>query len=284
MNFQDKLTIIIVTFHSNEIIEYLIKKLDKKIKILIIENSQDVTLKRKLEEIYSNVEVIIPERNLGVGAAINIGLKKVKTKYSLQLSADVVIENNSIKILTDIADKIKNFSILAPKDHDYQYGEEMYKYFKEDKSLHEMNLVAGFAILINMKIITEVGLFDEEIFLYFEEFDFCLRCNKKKIPIYLSDEVKVSHKGNSSIDKKFSHQIRVNRSWHYCWSKFYYFRKHYSYLYGIRKTLPNLLRSIKGCIYFFILRDRQNLIIKKAEIKGLLSSYFLKKSLYRPKL
>ena len=78
MNYKEKLTVIVVTFHSNEIIESLIDQLDKSIKILIIENSKDLSLKLKLEKKYSNVEVVIPDNNIGVGAAINIDLKKLK--------------------------------------------------------------------------------------------------------------------------------------------------------------------------------------------------------------
>ena len=97
-NYQEKLTVIIVTFHSGEIIENLINQLEQSIKILIIENSKDFSLKSKLEEKYSNVEVIISHNNIGVGAAINVGLKKVKTKYSLQLSPDVEVNKKMIQI------------------------------------------------------------------------------------------------------------------------------------------------------------------------------------------
>ena len=284
MNYQEKLTVIIVAFHSNAIIESLINQLDQSIKILIIENSNDLKLKSKLEEQYSNVEVIIPDKNIGVGAAINIGLKNTKTKYSLQISADVLIDKNMIQSLLETADKIENFSIIAPRDHSYHYGNEMYINPLEKNKLHQMNLVAGFAMLINMQNLSKIGLFDEKIFLYFEEFDFCLRCNKAKLPIYLSDEAKINHKGNSSVNKKYNHQIEINRNWHYCWSKFYYFKKHYGYLYGLKKTLPNLVRSIKRCVYYLITGNKKNFLIQKAEISGLLSSYALRESFYRPKI
>ena len=284
MNYQEKLTVIIVTFHSNEAIEKLINQLDQSIKILIIENSKDFNLKSKLENKYSNVEVIIPDKNIGVGAAINIGLKNTKTKYSLQISADVLIDKNMIQSLLETADKIENFSIIAPRDHSYHYGNEMYINPLEKNKLHQMNLVAGFAMLINMQNLSKIGLFDEKIFLYFEEFDFCLRCNKAKLPIYLSDEAKINHKGNSSVNKKYNYQIEINRNWHYCWSKFYYFKKHYGYLYGLKKTLPNLVRSIKRCVYYLITGNKKNFLIQKAEISGLLSSYALRESFYRPKI
>ena len=284
MNYQEKLTVIIVAFHSNAIIESLINQLDQSIKILIIENSKDLNLKSKLEDKYSNVEVIIPDKNIGVGAAINIGLKKTKTKYSLQISADVLIDKNMIQSLLKTADKIENFSIIAPRDHSYQYGNEMYLKPFIKKNLHQMNLVAGFAMLINMQNLSKIGFFDEKIFLYFEEFDFCLRCNKEKLPIYLLDEAKINHKGNSSVNKKYDYQIEINRNWHYCWSKFYYFKKHYGYLYGLKKTLPNLVRSIKRCVYYLITGNKKNFLIQKAEISGLLSSYALRESFYRPKI
>ena len=284
MNYQEKLTVIIVAFLSNAIIESLINQLDQSIKILIIENSKDFNLKSKLENKYSNVEVIIPDKNIGVGAAINIGLKNTKTKYSLQISADVLIDKNMIQSLLETADKIENFSIIAPRDHSYHYGNEMYINPLEKNKLHQMNLVAGFAMLINMQNLSKIGLFDEKIFLYFEEFDFCLRCNKAKLPIYLSDEAKINHKGNSSVNKKYNYQIEINRNWHYCWSKFYYFKKHYGYLYGLKKTLPNLVRSIKRCVYYLITGNKKNFLIQKAEISGLLSSYALRESFYRPKI
>ena len=284
MNYQEKLTVIIVTFHSNEIIESLINQLDQSIKILIIENSKDLILKSKLEVKYSNVEVVIPDKNIGVGAAINIGLKKTKTKYSLQINPDVLIDKNMIQSLLKTADKIENFSIIAPRDHNYHYGNEMYINPLEKNKLHKMNLVAGFAMLINMQNLSKIGFFDEKIFLYFEEFDFCLRCNKAKLPIYLLDEAKINHKGNSSVNKKYNHQIVINRNWHYCWSKFYYFKKHYGYLYGLKKTLPNLVRSIKRCVYYLITGNKKNFLIQKAEISGLFSSYALRESFYRPKI
>ena len=53
MNFKtynDKLTVIIVTFHSHHIIENLINTIEKNIKVLVIENSLDNKLKLDLEK------------------------------------------------------------------------------------------------------------------------------------------------------------------------------------------------------------------------------------------
>ena len=52
------LTIVIVTFKSNHLIEKLIKSIPEKFKILIIENSLDKNLKNSLEHSFKNVEVL----------------------------------------------------------------------------------------------------------------------------------------------------------------------------------------------------------------------------------
>ena len=42
--------------------------------IIVVENSKDIKLKERLENKYQNVDVIIPEENLGNGGGINVGL------------------------------------------------------------------------------------------------------------------------------------------------------------------------------------------------------------------
>ena len=54
--YNDMLTVIIVSFHSNLIIENLINVIEKDIKVLVIENSLDKKLKLNLEKKFENVD------------------------------------------------------------------------------------------------------------------------------------------------------------------------------------------------------------------------------------
>ena len=74
-HYKRMLTVIIVTFHSAKIIQRVLNAIDKDIKVIVIENSQDEKLKSILESKYKNVKVIIPKTNLGNGGGINLGLK-----------------------------------------------------------------------------------------------------------------------------------------------------------------------------------------------------------------
>ena len=53
---ENEITVLFVSYHSEDIIEKSIMTIDKNIKIIVVENSQNKILKNKLEEKYSNVE------------------------------------------------------------------------------------------------------------------------------------------------------------------------------------------------------------------------------------
>ena len=72
LNLQD-ITFIIVSFRAEKVIHSCIDSLPENSKIIIIENSNNINLKKDLETKYDNIEVIINE-NQGMGASNNIGI------------------------------------------------------------------------------------------------------------------------------------------------------------------------------------------------------------------
>ena len=75
------LSFVIVSFKSFHLIEQQIQSIENNHQIIVVENSLDKNLKEKLEKLYSNVEVIIPESNLGYGKALNLGIKQSKNNF-----------------------------------------------------------------------------------------------------------------------------------------------------------------------------------------------------------
>ena len=114
--------------------------------------------------------------------------------------------------------------------------------------------------------------------------DLSCRLVKMKKKMYVVNNLKFNHIGTSSSNKDLKQEITVNRNWHFCWSKFYYYKKNYSYFYGIKKTLPNLLRAIKKYLIFSLKGEQITAAKHKAEIDGLITSYMLRKSNFRPNI
>ena len=275
------LCIILVSFKSKKKVEKTIKNLNKKISVILVENSKDISVKKDFEKKYKNLKVIIPKSNDGQGAAFNLGAKLTNKKYLLFIDMDIDINDNQIISLMKKAAKVKNFGVLTPKIKNHNYKNSILS--KKENNLFEVNFNHGAVMLIKKNILKKIKYFDENIFLYFEESDIYQKCRNKGLPVYMFDKVIVTNPISKAIDNKYIKEYLKIRNWHYCWSKFYYYKKHQGYLNGLYKTLPNLIRSIKKILICVIKFRFKEIGYFKAEISGLFCSYLNLKSFYRMK-
>jgi len=281
---ENEITVIFVSFHSDHIIEKSIQTIDERIRIIVVENSKNLNFKSKLENKYPNIKVIIPEENLGNGAGINEGLKNTKTKYAFYLDVDTELFSDTIKNLYDAAKKIKEFSILAPKINNFEYKNECYLKSTNSPGYKSMRFVTGCALFFEIKLFNEVGFFDEKIFLYYEENDFYERCLKKEKPIYLIENSKINHKGNSSVDEKYKDEIEINRNWHLMWSTYYFHKKHFGVIIAYKKIFPKFFSAVFNVLIFLLINKREKRRIYYARLSGIVNSVIGKKSWFRPNL
>ena len=279
----EKITIIFVSFHSEKkIVEYL-ERLNNKYKIIIIDNANDQFLSKKLKN-FQDLEIVSNEKNLGFGSAANQALKKVNTKYALHLDIDSKIDTNSIEKMIEESDRIKDFAILAPEILNHKYKEENFIKKNYEDKYNLMNFVEGCCLFFNIKEINEIGYFDENFFLYFEEVDLVKRLINKNKKIILLNNIFIEHEGRASVDTKYNDEIEINRNWHYMWSKFYYHKKHFGYFYAIIKIGKSFFSSGFKSIIYSIMGNNVKKNKYKARFSGCLNSILLKKSWYRPKL
>jgi len=284
------LTLVFSSYQSQLLLKKILDQFHKKYKIIIIENSLDQIVKEKFEKKFKNVEVIIPNKNLGLAKSYNLGIKKSKTKFVFLNNPDMSITNQSIKELLFCAKKIKNFGAISPVFQNEKTYKN-YKIFNKKKHIN-LKLFKKFKIievdlldnnfLINKKNIKK-KLFDENFFLFFETLDFtkCLQKSGKKL--YAVKEIKFAHFGASSLPKKYTNLVQKTRAFHYNWSKFYYLKKHYNYFYAFRKVLPSILRAFKKLLINIIKLDFKGIEMNLLELFGVFTAIFFVKSFFRPK-
>ena len=286
-------TIVFLSFHSETHVRRLISDIEKKYPIIVIENSLNIRLKKELEEKFDNVKVIIPPKNIGISAGYNLGIKESKTNFVKLTSVDINLSNKSLEDLEDCVSKIKDFAILAPTYDD----ETIYKNYTiwnsenlddnfTDETFKKYNIKeVDFAendFIISKKNFSDIGFFDENIFMYYETMDLCKKARAADKKIYVSQKIKFTHYGSQSVSSKFSDQYNLNRSWHYNWSKFYYFKKNFGYFFALKKVLPNFIRSLKRLLISKIYNKKIEYSLRKAELLGIITSVFNKPSDYRP--
>jgi len=280
MNNQD-ITIIITSFHSGEKIFNCINSIDKNIKIIVVENSNDQLLKEEILSRYNNVDCVLSKENLGYGAGNNLGLSKVETNYALIVNPDVTLKNDAIKQFFLRINKVENFGIIAPVSKDEKYNNFNIDF---DKDIKEVENVKGFAMFLNMKNLKKIDFFDENFFLYFEEIDLCKRLQNNNIKIFIDPSIEVSHFGGASHNTEINKPMELSRNWHWMWSSFYYHKKHHGYLIALIRIFPKLISSsIKFVVYLLIFK-RFKSDIYKHRVLGIINSVLLKKSWYRPKI
>ena len=280
---KSEVTVIMVSFYSQDLIEKTINFINKEIEIIVVENSNSSQCKELLEKKYSNVKVILSDKNLGNGAGINVGLKKANTKYAFYIDIDTEIQKDTITNLLDEAGRADDFALLAPLVENYEYKETDYyqDINSENYNRRRMNFVPGCAMFFNINKIKEIGFFDESFFLFFEENDIYMRCHKNNLKIYLIKSAKIIHTGEKSVDKKFDENVELIRNWHFMWSKFYFYKKHFNILSAYKNTLGHLISGLIKLLFFRFFNKR-NYLKYKFRISGLINSYMGKKSWKRP--
>jgi len=285
------LTVVIVTFKSDHLIENLIKSIPEKYSVLIIENSLNKVLKKKLELNFKNVEVYIPKENLGYSGGVNYGVNYAKTKHVFCLVADVIFKKSTFFSIDKICNTLNDFAIIAPTFNDQSiFKNYIERNVNKSKTLNidnnkilEVKEVDGAAFVVN-KDKFKGKVMDDKIFMYFESTDMCFNTIRNNEKIYAILNIKFDHMGLQSSDIKYSFEIIKNRNWHYCWSKFYYYKKNFNYILAISKITPNIIKSITTMAKSFIKKDHVSYEHSKAELSGIMSSLLNKKSYYRPKI
>ena len=281
MSIKD-ITIVIASFKSEKKIKNCLNSIDKQAKVLVIENSNNLSFKENLEKEFSNVECVLAGANIGYGSANNIGLKKVKTKYALILNPDATLHPSSLENFIKATEKIYDFAIMAP-----YIQEEKDKFDKKNDlkniSPVEVGNVKGFAMFLNISEFREVGFFDENFFFYFEEIDLCKRLINHGKKIYLIPEIKIDHGGGASHDQSINVEMELSRNWHWMWSTFNYHKKYKGFFVSFFIILPKMSSAImKVLIYTLIFNKKKKIYYQR--LSGLINAIMGKSSWYRPKV
>lgn len=266
-------TLLTVSYNSLNVIKIFLnqKRLDSFKEIIVIDNrSLDGTI-NYIKENFPSVLCIENDKNYGYGKAVNIGLNYVKTNYVLITNPDTIFSNSFFLDLENAAKRYPIFSILSPSFFNYKEIKNFNGIsFSSNQILSKPNsdykaTIPGPCFLANLNFFNDKKIWDDQIFLYFEDHDLVRRLKDKKIPIITLFDCHIFNIEGGSTPNSFD-LLRL-KNWHYGWS-FMYFKRKYNekniYVF-ILTILKRLLVSIflmkknkfytsyfrlKGCIAF----------------------------------
>tara|TARA_B100000902_G_scaffold338501_1_gene340124 strand:+ start:932 stop:1795 length:864 start_codon:yes stop_codon:yes gene_type:complete len=280
-----EVTIVIVSYKSKEKVISLINKISNELKIIVVENSNDQSIKEDLSNLRKNIQLIFSENN-GYGSAINLARKDVNTKYFFVLNPDMQkIDDKLISVFCNSAKELNNnFGALGPRFENI--SEKSHKQSNTNEKYGQIESISGSAMFFCSEIFDKNEGFDENFFLYFEETDYCFRSNKNDYKIYQINSQRVYHDIGSSVETKSENEAKELKNlyiWHFIWSKFYYYKKRYSFPIALIIFIPIILRIIFRITLASILKNIDKKEKYLVRLNGLIASIKGMKSYKRMK-
>ena len=274
INSKKEVTIIIISHNSKKKVIKLIRNISNDVKMIIVENSQDKSIEKELSNFKKNVELIFSENN-GYGSAINLARTRVTTKYFFVLNPDMQkIDDKLISVFYESAKELNdNFGALGPRFENV--SEKSHKQSNINEKYGQIESISGSAMFFCSEVFDKNRGFDENFFLYFEETDYCFRSNKNNFKIYQVNSQKVYHDIGTSVEIKNEEDVNKLKNlytWHFIWSKFYYYKKRYGKLLALILFLPTLLRIIFRICLNTISGNKKNKSKYQIRLNGLINS------------
>lgn len=236
-NSVQKLSVVILNFNSGNFLLNCLKSLDKisgeaNLDIWVGDNASSDDSLKKAKEKFPSINYIENSENYGFTKGNNILLKHVKAEYILILNPDSKVLPGTIRRMIEYMEDNQNVGAASCRVErengqiDWAshrgiptpWASFKYYFLKDDSSYHltnrnmdlphEVDSITGAFFLTRKNILDQVGLFDEEYFMYGEDLDLCFRIKRAGFKIMYVPDVKIIHyKGVSSGIKKDSGHI-----------------------------------------------------------------------------
>jgi GT2 family glycosyltransferase len=263
-NLESKCTIIVVNYKTADLCIDCVNSLylDTFLKrsVIVVDNaSNDGSIKSIgsiiIKERWSNFEFVVSDENWGFSAGNNIGIKTSSSEYVLLLNSDTLVRPGAIELLVKTLENNPTMGMASPRLEwpDKTPQESCFRFHRPVNELirtaatgpitklfksYEVPLSVSdeisypewtsFAcVLIRRRVFEDIGLLDEEFFMYFEDVDFCKRAREAGWNIIHNPVAHVVHLrgGSSPVKSQAAKNKRLPRYFYESRTRYYF--KHF---------------------------------------------------------
>ena len=278
-------SIILVSYNTKDLTRDCLRSIYEKtqgieFEIFVVDNNSHDGSPEMIEQEFPDVRLIRNSENKGFGAANNIAIRQSNAKYIFCLNTDTILLNNAVKIFFDFMEHPDNQNVglcggnlfnfdmkpcisYAPFPNAlnctslfWLFKKILPQLFapKEIVNIIDVDSIIGADIFLRKDIFEEIGLFDENIFMYSEEIDLCKRVKDNGYEIKAIPEPKIIHlEGRSCFNFLKNIKLRVK-------SKYYYLRKH-NLLFCVYLMKISYFFLHLSCFIFTMNKDHYDLMV-----------------------
>ena len=255
---KNNISAVIIAYNDHSAVHRCIESLKGQVStICVVDNS---TIEDQFVYNLEEVIYIKNETNIGLGKALNIGVKEVLKRqidWVLLLDQDSMVDKDMLSNMLNSFDNAddQNIAQIVPLVYDNNTAKYLpsliYNKFSLEKiDKPQQDTFVDFQItsgsLVRKEIFNKIGFMDETFFIDYIDFDYCFRIKNFKYKILLSKDALLTH----SLGKK-SNKMGIQ------------FIEHASIriFYQVRNRL--ILMKRYGHVFpFFVISETRNLIFK----------------------
>ena len=249
-----KLSVVIVSWNVKDLLAGCLESLYPDLagiaaEVIVVDNASSDDTAHMVANRYPLAQLIECPRNVGFATANNLGIRRSAGEYVLLLNPDTKIIPGAVPGMLSFLDSHPRAGAVGPRllnpdgslqhscspaptlfgefrrlfhlpgtRHDGYYAMEGW----DAQAPHDTDILLGACILLPRKALEQVGLMDEDYFMYTEETDLCYRLRVNQWELYWLPTAQVVHFGGQSTQQAAREMfLRLYQS------KTLFFRKHY---------------------------------------------------------
>ncbi|MFJ8457695.1 glycosyltransferase family 2 protein [Lysinibacillus xylanilyticus] len=286
------LSVVIVNYNTKKLtidcIQSVLKsKSNFQYDIFVVDNASSDGSVEQIKSKFPHVHVISNKENVGFSKANNQAIKACSSRYVLLLNSDTIVNENTLDEMICYMDEETNVGAvgcevnlpdgtldkachrgfptpeaslyymigLAKKFPNSSKYNSYHKSYMNMHEVHDIDCLVGAFMMVRREAFEQVGLLDEEFFMYGEDIDWCYRIKEAGWRIVYNPTVSIVHyKGASSRRKPFKIVYEFHRAMYLFHKK--HFKTKYNFLIngivytGITlkltfATISNLLKKVR---------------------------------------
>jgi len=252
-----EISIIIVSWNVRELLKACLNSIYRTkeglpVEVIVVDGGSEDGSQLMVEQSFPDVKLIARPDNIGFPTGNNIGISQSAGRNVLLLNPDTEIISNALEELSSYLDENRDVGVVAAQllnpDGTVQSSRRRFPtlatgvfestwlqpmapgsiqrnyYFEDEPSdaVLDVDWVVGACLMVRRSVVEQVGLLDEDYFMYSEELDWCRRIKTAGWRVvYLPIAQIIHHVGKSSEQALVERHINFQRA------KLRYFRKYH---------------------------------------------------------
>ncbi len=241
---------------------------ENKYEVIVVDNASEKNsifdIKEKINsKKFDKMRLVENRENVGFSKGCNTGAKNAKGDILLFLNNDTEVRDRSLQGMLDYIRGNKSVDILGGKLSNIDGSEQacVGKFYKplsavmlllglqrfgaisrNPRHISAVDWVKGGCMMVKRHVFENLGGFDEQIFMYIEDMEFCYRAKIKGYGVYFYPHATILHEDQGSSSRSFA-VVNIYQN------LLYFYKKHrskeeYLFLRAIMKSKAFLLFNI----------------------------------------